>query len=147
MKRSETNTIKRISILCALVLLCVVLAACSSAPEAKGNYEIYSVTLLQHSKNVKNFEMHQNSRHEIRLEKGIATVSYIYFTDVAGRKEYLTQSGQGSPMTWRTKGKNIILEGHRGVGAVDLVLEEGWILLTYYIESEPIYYARYKKIS
>lgn len=151
MKKIETSIIKRISTLCILALLCVVLAACSSAPEAKGIYQVekkngetVGITLLNHSKKVNHFNTHINGSFEIRLESGKATVSYIYFTDVAGNKDYQTASGS-TITNWRVKGKKIILEGTMGVGTLDLELKEGWVLLTYYIEGEPIYVARYKK--
>jgi len=145
MDKVGRNIIKKISILCALLLVCASLAACSSAPEAKGVYRVESIDFLSPpTKNIIDFDSHKNNTYEIRLESGRATSSYIYCEDM-GNNTYRALPAS-AVTTWKRKGSTVTLAGTLGVGTVDLRLEEGWLLLTYTIDKEPIYFARYKKV-
>jgi len=149
MNNLERNTIiKKLSVLCALVFVCVFFVGCfTRAPQAHGTFAIYSITPVAHTRTVIGLDDHLGGEFELRLGSGgSATVSYIYFADI-GNQIFEARSGT-SVTTWsRSRRSNTItLAGTMGVGTIGLELSEGWILMTHRIDGEPIYVARFKKV-
>ena len=135
---------KKVVAFITLALFTAFLVGCSFDEE--GTYTIDTVELHNHTLNINNFENIRNSQMEFRLESsGRATASYIIFTDHAGDKNYHADL-KNSVTSYRMSGNQVILGIFEGVGTMRIEIpENGWLILTYKIENQLVYTAKYRK--
>jgi len=150
MKRSLA---KKISVLLTFALVCVTLTGClatqAKSPTASGTYTIHRIELtpnVTERLNIVGFENQQGRPFEFSFaETTFVTVSYIFFADPNGDRTFRAHYTSG-PTTYRQNGDKIVVDvDFDFIGATDIRIYEGWIILNYTIENQLVYTARYRK--
>jgi len=139
---------KQVSVLFVFALLCVALAGCyyEVTPTTGGIYNIHTVELIPNKLDIVNFENQRGRPLEFRFgEADFVTVSFIFFNDPENDRTYHAQYSSG-PTTYETFGNRIVIDiDFDYVGAIDIRIYDGWIILNYTIQNQLVYSARYRK--